>query len=54
MQGPSQDQMPTLDADMVPSTTLDLPAVELSLGSSTAATDLLTTMTTVTTMMMLE
>ena len=43
--------MPTLDVDTVPSITLDLVAVELSLGFSTATTDLPTTMTTVTTMM---
>ena len=46
--------MPTLDEDMVPSTTLDLAAVGESLGSSTATTDLPVTMTTVITMTMLE
>ena len=56
IQEPSQDQMPILDVDLVPSTTLGLAAVEQSLGFSIATTDLqaTTTMTTVTTVMMLE
>ena len=46
--------MPTLEQDLVPLPTLDLAAVGMSLGFSTATTDLPDTMTTVITLTTLE